>query len=223
MIRFENVTKIYNAKKANAFEALHGINLVIEEGEFVAIVGKSGAGKSTILHILACIDSYEEGEFYLGDTLVKNLNEKQLARIRNEQIGIVMQDYALVEDFTALQNVMLPLDFARKKQKRRKQIALDVLEKVEMLEFADKTVAQLSGGQKQRVAIARALVNDPDILLADEPTGALDSANAEAIMELFQKIHENGTTVILVTHDMELAARCERKIEIVDGSVWDEL
>ena len=159
----------------------------------------------------------------MGDTLVKNLNEKQLARIRNEQIGIVMQDYALVEDFTALQNVMLPLDFARKKQKRRKQIALDVLEKVEMLEFANKTVAQLSGGQKQRVAIARALVNDPDILLADEPTGALDSANAEAIMELFQKIHENGTTVILVTHDMELAARCERKIEIVDGSVWDEL
>ena len=178
MIRFENVTKIYNAKKANAFEALHSISMTIEESEFVAIVGKSGAGKSTILHILACIDSYEEGEFYLGDTLVKNLNEKQLARIRNEQIGIVMQDYALVEDFTALQNVMLPLDFAKKKQKGRKQIALTVLEQVEMLEFANKPVSQLSGGQKQRVAIARALVNDPDILLADEPTGALDSVNA---------------------------------------------
>lgn len=222
MIRFENVTKIYNAKKANAFEALHSISMTIEESEFVAIVGKSGAGKSTILHILACIDSYEEGEFYLGDTLVKNLNEKQLACIRNEQIGIVMQDYALVEDFTALQNVMLPLDFAKKKQKGRKQIALTVLEQVEMLEFANKPVSQLSGGQKQRVAIARALVNDPDILLADEPTGALDSVNAEAIMDLFRRIHENGTTVILVTHDMELAARCERKIEIVDGRIKDE-
>lgn len=222
MIRFENVTKIYNAKKANAFEALHSISMTIKEGEFVAIVGKSGAGKSTILHILACIDSYEEGEFYLGDTLVKNLNEKQLARIRNEQIGIVMQDYALVEDFTALQNVMLPLDFAKKKQKGRKQIALTVLEQVEMLEFANKPVSQLSGGQKQRVAIARALVNDPDILLADEPTGALDSVNAEAIMDLFRRIHENGTTVVLVTHDMELAARCERKIEIVDGRIKDE-
>lgn len=222
MIRFENVTKIYNAKKANAFEALHSISMTIKEGEFVAIVGKSGAGKSTILHILACIDSYEEGEFYLGDTLVKNLNEKQLACIRNEQIGIVMQDYALVEDFTALQNVMLPLDFAKKKQKGRKQIALTVLEQVEMLEFANKPVSQLSGGQKQRVAIARALVNDPDILLADEPTGALDSVNAEAIMDLFRRIHENGTTVILVTHDMELAARCERKIEIVDGRIKDE-
>lgn len=222
MIRFENVTKIYNAKKANAFEALHSISMTIKEGEFVAIVGKSGAGKSTILHILACIDSYEEGEFYLGDTLVKNLNEKQLARIRNEQIGIVMQDYALVEDFTALQNVMLPLDFAKKKQKGRKQIALTVLEQVEMLEFANKPVSQLSGGQKQRVAIARALVNDPDILLADEPTGALDSVNAEAIMDLFRRIHENGTTVVLVTHDMELAARCERKIEIVDGRIEGE-
>lgn len=222
MIRFENVTKIYNAKKANAFEALHSISMTIEESEFVAIVGKSGAGKSTILHILACIDSYEEGEFYLGDTLVKNLNEKQLACIRNEQIGIVMQDYALVEDFTALQNVMLPLDFAKNKQKGRKQIALTVLEQVEMLEFANKPVSQLSGGQKQRVAIARALVNDPDILLADEPTGALDSVNAEAIMDLFRRIHENGTTVILVTHDMELAARCERKIEIVDGRIKDE-
>lgn len=222
MIRFENVTKIYNAKKANAFEALHSISMTIEESEFVAIVGKSGAGKSTILHILACIDSYEEGEFYLGDTLVKNLNEKQLAHIRNEQIGIVMQDYALVEDFTALQNVMLPLDFAKKRRRGRKQIALDILDQVEMQEFANKPVSQLSGGQKQRVAIARALVNDPDILLADEPTGALDSVNAEAIMDLFRRIHENGTTVVLVTHDMELAARCERKIEIVDGRIKDE-
>lgn len=219
MVRFENLTKIYNAKKFNAYEALHGINMTIEDGEFVAIVGKSGAGKSTILHILACIDGYEEGAYYLDDTLVKDMSEKQLAVIRNEKIGIIMQDYALVEDFSVLQNVMLPLDFAQKKKKGRKQIALDMLEQVEMGEFANKPVSQLSGGQKQRVAIARALVNEPDIVLADEPTGALDSANAGAIMELFHRIHEQGKTVILVTHDMELARQCERQIEIADGKV----
>lgn len=219
MVRFENLTKIYNAKKSNAYEALHGINMTIEDGEFVAIVGKSGAGKSTILHILACIDGYEEGAYYLADTLVKDMSEKQLAVIRNEKIGIIMQDYALVEDFSVLQNVMLPLDFAQKKKKGRKQIALDMLEQVEMGEFANKPVSQLSGGQKQRVAIARALVNEPDIVLADEPTGALDSANAGAIMELFHRIHEQGKTVILVTHDMELARQCERQIEIADGKV----
>ena len=222
MIQFKNVTKIYNAKKANAFEALHGINMTIEDGEFVAIVGKSGAGKSTILHILACIESYEEGEFYIEDTLIKNLSEKQLACIRNEQIGIVMQDYALVEDFTALQNVMLPLDFAKKKQKGRKQIALEILEQLEMSELTNKQVSQLSGGQKQRVAIARAIANDPDLLLADEPTGALDSANAAAVMDLFRRINGNGITVVLVTHDMELANQCDRKIVIADACIVEE-
>lgn len=224
MIEFKNVTKVYNAKKGNAYEALHGVNMKIEDGELVAIVGKSGAGKSTLLHILACIDTYEDGEFYIDDMLIKNLCEKQMAQIRNEKIGLVMQDYALVEDFTAMQNVMLPMDFAKKKRKKKdkKAEAMEVLRQLKLEEFADKTVSQLSGGQKQRVAIGRAIVNYPEVLLADEPTGALDSTNAQAIMELFHMIHEKGTTVIIVTHDMEIANECDRKIVIADGCIVEE-
>ena len=220
MIEFKNVTKVYNAKKGNAYEALHGVNMKIEDGELVAIVGKSGAGKSTLLHILACIDTYEDGEFYIDDMLIKNLCEKQMAQIRNEKIGLVMQDYALVEDFTAMQNVMLPMDFAKKKRKKkdRKAEAMEVLRQLKLEEFADKTVSQLSGGQKQRVAIG----HYPEVLLADEPTGALDSTNAQAIMELFHMIHEKGTTVIIVTHDMEIANECDRKIVIADGCIVEE-
>ena len=224
MIEFKNVTKVYNAKKGNAYEALHGVNMKIEDGELVAIVGKSGAGKSTLLHILACIDTYEDGEFYIDDMLIKNLCEKQMAQIRNEKIGLVMQDYALVEDFTAMQNVMLPMDFAKKKRKKKdkKAEAMEVLRQLKLEEFADKTVSQLSGGQKQRVAIGRAIVNYPEVLLADEPTGALDSTNAQTIMELFHMIHEKGTTVIIVTHDMEIANECDRKIVIADGCIVEE-
>lgn len=223
MVRLENVKKIYNQNKANAFMALKGVSLIIRDGELVAIVGKSGAGKSTLLHILACIDTYEEGEYSLDTTLVKDLSEKELAVIRNEKIGLVMQDYALVEDFTALENVMLPLDFAvgktRKNKMERKQMAKSALEAVDMWEFADKPVSNMSGGQKQRVAIARAIVNQPTIILADEPTGALDSVNADAIMGLFEKLNAEGKTVIIVTHDKEVAERCDRIIEIYDGKL----
>lgn len=221
MVVLENVKKIYNKNKANEFEALHGVSMKIEDGEMVAIVGKSGAGKSTLLHILACIDTYEEGEYSLDTVFVKDLSEKQLAQVRNEKIGMVMQDYALVEDFSAMENVMLPLDFAvgkmRKSKADRKKLALEALEAVDMADLADKTVAQMSGGQKQRVAIARAIVNKPSMVLADEPTGALDSVNADAIMGVFQKLNEQGQTVILVTHDRDLAERCDRVIEIYDG------
>lgn len=221
MVVLENLKKIYNKNKANEFEALHGVSMKIEDGEMVAIVGKSGAGKSTLLHILACIDTYEEGEYSLDTVFVKDLSEKQLAQVRNEKIGMVMQDYALVEDFSAMENVMLPLDFAvgkmRKSKADRKKLALEALEAVDMADLADKTVAQMSGGQKQRVAIARAIVNKPSMVLADEPTGALDSVNADAIMGVFQKLNEQGQTVIIVTHDRDLAERCDRVIEIYDG------
>lgn len=222
MITLEHITKTYNWKKSNAFTALKDVSLIIEDGELVAIMGKSGAGKSTLLHILACIDTYDEGDYHLGDQEIRNLSEGRLARVRNEHIGLVMQDYALVEDFTVLDNVMLPLNLAKKKAKNRKQIAMEALEKVEMSEFAKKKVSELSGGQKQRTAIARAIVNEPDVLLADEPTGALDSENAETVMALFRKINEEGTTVVIVTHDGDLAQCCDRIIEIRDGEIVEE-
>lgn len=219
MIDLKNITKIYNKKKANAFTALTNVSMHIDDGELLAIVGKSGAGKSTLLHILVCIDTYDDGIYHLGKQEICNLPESKLASIRNEHIGLVMQDYALVEDFTVLDNVLLPLNLAKNKRKNRKQLAMEALEKVEMTDFAKKKVAELSGGQKQRTAIARSIVNNPDVLLADEPTGALDSANAQTVMELFRKINVSGTTIIIVTHDEDLAQCCNRIIEIKDGKI----
>ena len=221
MITLRDVHKIYNVKKSNAFEALKGISLTIEDGEMVAIIGNSGAGKSTLLHILACIDSYESGEYRIDDTLVKDLSEKQYAQIRNEKIGMVMQDFALVDDFTCLENVLLPLDFAKHRKSNRKELALAALKSVGMDSMAKKPVNKLSGGQKQRVAIARAIVNQPSVVLADEPTGALDSKTAAEIMHVFKELNHEGRTVVIVTHDMGVAEQCDRMIEISDGLILD--
>lgn len=219
MIKLQNVVKIYNPKKANEFTALKGVSAEISDGEMVAIIGKSGAGKSTLLHILACIDSYEDGEYYIDDSLVKKLSERKYAQIRNEKIGIVMQDFALVEDFSAVENVMIPLSFSKKKIKGKKEIALKALKSVGMVEYAKKACNKLSGGQKQRVAIARAIVNDPSMILADEPTGALDTKTSAEIMELFHELNEQGKTIIIVTHDPLVAEQCDRIIEISDGEI----
>lgn len=223
MIKLQNVVKIYNPKKANEFEALHGVSAEIKDGEMVAVIGKSGAGKSTLLHILACIDSYEGGEYYIDDTLVKKLSEKKYAQIRNEKIGMVMQDFALVEDFSAIENVMIPLNFAKNKVKDKKTKALEALKAVGMEELAKKPCNKLSGGQKQRVAIARAIVNNPSMILADEPTGALDTKTSAEIMELFHELNERGRTVIIVSHDPNVAEQCDRIIEISDGQIVDDL
>lgn len=219
MIKLNNVSKIYNKGKSNAFQALYDVSLEIGDGELVAIVGTSGAGKSTLLHILACIDSYESGEYRIDDLLVKNTSEKQLARIRNEKIGMVMQDYALIDDFTAIQNVMLPLDFAKKITDSKNDMALQALDEVKMKQYADKSVNKLSGGQKQRIAIARAIVNKPSMILADEPTGALDSKTSAEIMNLFHDLHAQGRTIIIVTHDHNIANQCERVIQMEDGKI----
>ena len=219
MIILQNIKKVYNIGKANAFEALHDVSLEIADGEMTAVIGKSGAGKSTLLHILACIDSCENGDYRIDGESVSRLSERKAAHIRNEKIGIVMQDFALVEDFSALENVMLPLDFARKKKPNRKQLALNALQSVGMGDYAKKPVNKLSGGQKQRVAIARAIVNEPSVILADEPTGALDSKTAAEIMNVFHELHKRGKTIIIVTHDMEVAKQCGRIIEISDGSI----
>ncbi len=219
MIEIKNVVKIYNKGDANAFEALHGVSVTIEDKEMTAIVGKSGAGKSTLLHIIACIDNYDEGEYYLDGELIKDKNDKQLAQIRNEKLGLVMQDYALIDDFTAIENVLLPLDFAKTKASNRKKLAEKALAAVGMEELKNKPVKKLSGGQKQRVAIARAIVNNPSVLLADEPTGALDSDTSAEIMELLKELNNQGMTIVIITHDIEVANLCDRKIEIGDGRI----
>ena len=219
MIKLNNVVKIYNRGKSNAFQALTDINIEIQDGELVAIIGTSGAGKSTLLHILACIDSYESGEYYIDDMLVKNCSEKKLAQIRNKKIGMVMQDFALVDDFSAIQNVILPLDFSKSKIKDKKEKCIEALKAVGMEKFAHNQSNKLSGGQKQRVAIARAIVNNPSIILADEPTGALDSKTSVEIMELFKSLNKKGRTVIIVTHDMKVANQCNRIIRIEDGKI----
>ncbi len=220
MIQIKNLVKVYNKGKTNEFCALKGIDLSIDEGEMVAIIGKSGAGKSTLLHILAAIDSYDKGSYLVDGVSVGDLKEKQRARFRNQKIGIVMQDYALIDEYTIEENVQIPLIFGKVKGNdvRREKI-MTALKNVGLDELAKKPVRQLSGGQKQRVAIARALVNNPAFLLADEPTGALDSKTSGEIMDVFEKLNQGGKTVIIVTHDMEVAARCGRVIEISDGEI----
>lgn len=219
MIKLTDITKIYNQRSTNNFEALHKISLEIKDGEMTAIIGKSGAGKSTLLHILACIDTYEEGEYLLDDMPIKGLSERARSNIRNKKIGMVMQDFALVEDFTVLENVMLPLDFSNDNIKNKKNKALDALEIVGIKNLFSKACNKLSGGQKQRAAIARAIVNDPSVILADEPTGALDSATSAEIMCLFKSLNKQGKTIVIVTHDKGIAEQCGRIIEISDGEI----
>lgn len=220
MIKLSNIGKIYNKGKSNECIALTNVNIEITDGELTAVIGRSGSGKSTLLHILGCIDNSTSGKYYLGNDLVSVLSRNQMADVRNQRIGIVMQDFALVEEYTSIENVMIPLVFSKRPKKQRKEIAMNALKLVGMNNLANKNVKELSGGQKQRVAIARAIVNNPSVILADEPTGALDSKTAADIMNLFKKFNSDGKTIIIVTHDKEIAAQCDRIIEISDGIVF---
>ena len=221
MIEIKNLYKTYNYGKPNAFEALKDVSLTINDGEMVAIIGKSGAGKSTLMHILGCIDDFEKGQYIFNGKDISKVNEKKSAAIRNSEIGIVLQEFALMEQYTVLENVIMPLFFTPKSGRRseKEKRALEILKRLEMDEYAHKKVNKLSGGQKQRVAIARAMINNPSVLLADEPTGALDVKTTDESMKVFRNLNKNGTTVIIITHDMEVAGMCDRIIEISDGKI----
>lgn len=219
MLKIENLTKTYNYKKPNAFTALKDVSLEVADGEMLAIIGKSGAGKSTLLHIIGCIDKFEKGSYTIDGTDVHSLSDNKLAKIRNEKVGIVMQDFALIDEYSVIENVMIPLNFSKKKLGKPKELAMKALERVGIANLAKKPVSKLSGGQKQRAAIARAIVNDPSFILADEPTGALDTKTSSEIMELFTELNKSGKTVIIITHDLTVADKCKRKIEISDGRI----
>lgn len=220
MIQLEQICKTYAKGKPNAVQALKNVSLHIGEGELVAIIGKSGSGKTTLLNIIGCIDSFDQGKYLLNGQDISKKRDVALSKIRNREIGIVVQDFALIQSDTALDNVMLPFYFdSSVSLKSAKPKALAALQSVGLEELANKSVNQLSGGQKQRVAIARAIVHAPSVLLADEPTGALDSKTAAEIMDVFKQLSEQGKTIIIVTHDLSIANQCDRIIEISDGVI----
>jgi putative ABC transport system ATP-binding protein len=199
--------------------ALSGVDIVIRKGEYVAIMGPSGSGKSTLMNLIGCLDSPDEGTYWLNGRLVSDMNDRQLARVRNEEIGFVFQTFNLLHRATALHNVEIPLIYAGISRKKRLEKAIEKLTEVGLSDRMHHRPNELSGGQRQRVAIARALVTEPSILLADEPTGNLDSTTAKEIMELFDKLHEKGNTIILVSHDANVANHANRIISLLDGGI----
>lgn len=220
IVEFENVVKIYQ-RGTEKIHAVNGITLSIAEKEFVSIVGPSGSGKSTLLHLIGCVDKPTQGVVKIAGIETSTLKEKELAKIRSTTIGFVFQQFFLLPTLTALENVILPALFSRNGKMRAKvQRAKELLNLVGLEDRADHLPSQLSGGEMQRVAIARALINDPKILLADEPTGNLDSKNAEAVFEIFQQLHQQGLTIIVVTHNEELAKTSQR-IRLKDGRIID--
>ena len=216
LIRLENLVKIYSTGSLRVL-GLDKINLSIDRGEFVAIMGHSGSGKSTLMNILGCLDSPTLGKYYLDGVDVAGMSPNELSRIRNKKIGFVFQSFNLISRMTILKNVEVPLTYARVKPSERRKRALELLDLVGLSARVDHQPNELSGGQRQRVAIARALANDPPLILADEPTGNLDSQASIEIMELFARLHKNGATVVVVTHEENIAAYTDRIITFNDG------
>ncbi len=218
MLRLDNINKSYRIGQHH-LHVLRDVRLEVADGEFAAIMGASGSGKSTLLNVLGILDNYDSGEYWLGDTLIKNLSEARAAEYRNRFIGFVFQSFNLLPFKTAVENVALPLYYQGVPRRKRNAIAMEYLERVGLTNWAGHRPAEMSGGQKQRVAIARALIAKPRLILADEPTGALDSETSGQIMALLAEIHASGITIVVVTHDADVARKTQRIIRLKDGQV----
>lgn len=218
VIKLENVSKEFG-KGESKVRALNDVNIIVNSGEMIAITGPSGSGKSTLLNIIGCLDKINSGNYLLKGKNVSELKNKQLAYIRNNEFGFIVQYFALIDDYTVYENIKVPLKYSNKGFKKNKIRILNLLEELGIKSKKDNYPSELSGGQNQRVAIARAMINDPDIILADEPTGALDSETGMQVIDMLKKLNHAGKTVIIVTHDINVAKRCERIITIEDGMV----
>jgi len=218
MIKLLGVYKTYTIKNINTI-ALRDVNINIERGEFISITGPSGSGKSTLLNIIGCMDCMDQGEYIFDNINVKNLKSKELSIFRNKKIGFVFQSYNLISNFTALENVEAPMGYAGIDIRKRRAAAYELLEKLNIKEKANNLPSEMSGGEQQRVAIARALANNPDIILADEPTGNLDRKNSFDIMKIFKELNDGKKTILVVTHDEKIAEYAKRVIKIEDGKV----
>lgn len=224
VIDMRSIVKSFYVGTPNELEILHGLSFTVPKGEFVSVVGASGSGKSTLMNIIGALDRPTLGQYFLDGTDISKLDDKTLSEIRNKKIGFVFQTFNLISRTTALKNVELPILYAGKGKRERTEKAKELLEMVEMTERMSHMPNELSGGQKQRIAIARAMANDPSIILADEPTGALDSKTGRLVMDIFHKLHrEQGKTIVLITHNNELAAETDRIITLADGNIISDI